>query len=128
LLLEIPNSSRLISTDVLQKVLNRFSRGKPFLLTGLVVTGGGAQSSVCLDIYVIDELLARTFGGFFRTVASVVGVVVVISGTAPVFLIMAIVFVFSHLSSCLPFDHVVLTLLLRVTSLFFIYKRIQSCE
>jgi hypothetical protein len=51
-----------------QTILNRFSR----------------------DVYVIDEVLARVFGGFFRTFASVIGTVVVITATAPVFLLVVV--------------------------------------
>lgn len=38
------------------------------------------------DIYVIDEVLARVTGGFFRTMAGVAGVVVVITASVPPFL------------------------------------------
>lgn len=43
-----------------------------------------------VDIYVIDERLAMTFGSFFRVVASVLGVVFVIGTSAPMFLAVAI--------------------------------------
>lgn len=39
------------------------------------------------DIYVIDEVLIRTFSGFFRTLASVGGVLVIIGFGAPVVLL-----------------------------------------
>ncbi|KDE07748.1 hypothetical protein MVLG_02020 [Microbotryum lychnidis-dioicae p1A1 Lamole] len=51
-------------TTPLGTILNRFSR----------------------DVYVVDEVLARVFGGFFRTAASVIGMVAVISTAAPAFL------------------------------------------
>jgi hypothetical protein len=39
------------------------------------------------DIYVIDEVLVRTFSGFFRTAASVFSVLFVIGMGAPVVLL-----------------------------------------
>ncbi|BGP00216.1 hypothetical protein NBRC10513v2_004440 [Rhodotorula toruloides] len=39
------------------------------------------------DIYVIDEVLARVFGGFARTLAAVFGMVAVITTSAPAFLV-----------------------------------------
>ncbi|BGP53294.1 hypothetical protein JCM8202v2_000853 [Rhodotorula sphaerocarpa] len=51
-------------TTPLGTILNRFSR----------------------DVYVIDEVLARVFGGFARTLAGVFGMVAVISTSAPAFL------------------------------------------
>ncbi|GAA5860287.1 hypothetical protein JCM3774_000370 [Rhodotorula dairenensis] len=51
-------------TTPLGTILNRFSR----------------------DVYVIDEVLARVFGGFARTLAGVFGMVAVISSSAPAFL------------------------------------------
>ncbi|KWU42263.1 P-loop containing nucleoside triphosphate hydrolase protein [Rhodotorula sp. JG-1b] len=52
-------------TTPLGTILNRFSR----------------------DVYVIDEVLARVFGGFARTLAGVFGMVAVISTSAPAFLL-----------------------------------------
>jgi ABC-type multidrug transport system fused ATPase/permease subunit len=52
-------------TTPLGTILNRFSR----------------------DIYVIDEVLARVFGSFFRTLAGIVSMIAVISYQAPAFLI-----------------------------------------
>lgn len=53
------------------------------------------------DVFVIDEVLSRVLGGFFRTVAAVVAVVAVVSWTVPPFLFI-----------CIP--------------LLLIYKQIQS--
>ncbi|KAG9086906.1 hypothetical protein FS749_003298, partial [Ceratobasidium sp. UAMH 11750] len=39
------------------------------------------------DQYVIDEVLIRVFGGFFRTMLVVTGIVVVVGGTFPLFLV-----------------------------------------
>lgn len=66
-------------TTPIGQVLNRFSR----------------------DVYVIDEVLARTFGGFFRTLAQVAGIIVVVSSGAPLYLVI-------------------------VVPVFFIYRRIQK--
>lgn len=52
-------------TTPLGTILNRFSR----------------------DVYVIDEVLARVFGSFFRTLAGIVSMIAVISYQAPAFLI-----------------------------------------
>lgn len=65
-------------TTPLGTILNRFSR----------------------DVYVIDEILARVFGGFARTLAGVLGMILVITSAAPTFLLV-------------------------VAPLMFIYKRIQ---
>ncbi|GAA5929198.1 hypothetical protein JCM1841_006231 [Sporobolomyces salmonicolor] len=66
-------------TTPLGTILNRFSR----------------------DIDVIDSALARVFGGFFRTLAGVFGMVAVISSSAPAFLLI-------------------------LAPVLFIYKRIQT--
>jgi ATP-binding cassette subfamily C (CFTR/MRP) protein 1 len=55
-------------------VLNRFSR----------------------DVYVIDEVLARVFGGFFRTFASVVGVIIVITSQVPLYIVVCIPIAFIY--------------------------------
>ncbi|BGP13132.1 hypothetical protein JCM10213v2_001051 [Rhodosporidiobolus nylandii] len=55
-------------------VLNRFSR----------------------DIYVIDEVLARVFGGFARTLAGVAGMIAVITFSAPAFLLVLIPVLFVY--------------------------------
>ncbi|GAA5830633.1 hypothetical protein JCM11251_002541 [Rhodosporidiobolus azoricus] len=55
-------------TTPLGTILNRFSR----------------------DVYVIDEVLARVFGGFARTLASVFGMLAVIAVSAPSFLLVLI--------------------------------------
>ncbi|KAI5478725.1 putative ABC metal ion transporter [Pseudohyphozyma bogoriensis] len=61
----IRSPMRFFETTPLGTILNRFSR----------------------DVYVIDEVLARVFGGFFRTMAGVLGMVAVITYSAPAFLI-----------------------------------------
>ncbi|KAK4053428.1 hypothetical protein OIV83_001593 [Microbotryomycetes sp. JL201] len=61
-------------TTPLGTILNRFSR----------------------DIYVIDEVLARVFGGFFRTMAGVIGMIVVITTGAPLFLLVAVPLLFVY--------------------------------
>ncbi|KEI41088.1 uncharacterized protein L969DRAFT_86336 [Mixia osmundae IAM 14324] len=61
-------------TTPIGTVLNRFSR----------------------DVAVCDEILARVFGGFFRTLASVIGVIVVISTSAPLFLVVVIPLLFAY--------------------------------
>ncbi|KAK4056218.1 hypothetical protein OIO90_002659 [Microbotryomycetes sp. JL221] len=61
-------------TTPLGTILNRFSR----------------------DVYVIDEVLARVFGGFFRTMAGVVGMIVVITTGAPLFLLVALPLLFIY--------------------------------
>lgn len=63
-------------TTPLGTILNRFSR----------------------DVYVIDEVLARVFGGFFRTMAGVVGMVVVITTGAPLFLLVLVPLLFIYKS------------------------------
>lgn len=70
-------------TTPIGQVLNRFSR----------------------DVYVVDEVLARTFGGFFRTLAQsvffllfltrltlrrVAGIIVVVSSAAPLYLVVVV--------------------------------------
>ncbi|KAG0152553.1 hypothetical protein CROQUDRAFT_55936 [Cronartium quercuum f. sp. fusiforme G11] len=72
-------SMAFFDTTPVGTILNRFSR----------------------DIFVIDEVLARVMGGFFRTVAGVVSVISVISFLLPPFLLV-----------CVP--------------LLWIYKQIQS--
>ncbi|SCV73559.1 BQ2448_7485 [Microbotryum intermedium] len=81
-------------TTPLGTILNRFSRGKR-AWTGLgnSVTGLKRLTRTCFctpDVYVVDEVLARVFGGFFRTAASVIGMIVVISAAAPAFLFVLI--------------------------------------
>ena len=53
------------------------------------------------DIYVIDEVLARVFGGFFRTMASVFGMIAVITSQAPAFLfvLVPVLFVYKQVQS-----------------------------
>ncbi|GAA6005323.1 hypothetical protein JCM10207_002938 [Rhodosporidiobolus poonsookiae] len=53
------------------------------------------------DIYVIDEVLARVFGGFARTLAGVFGMVAVISVSAPAFLLVLVplLFVYKNIQS-----------------------------
>ncbi|KAK4704436.1 hypothetical protein P7C70_g1781, partial [Phenoliferia sp. Uapishka_3] len=65
---------RFFETTPLGTILNRFSR----------------------DVYVIDEMLARVFGGFFRTLAGVFGMVAVISFSAPSFLIVFLPLMFVY--------------------------------
>jgi len=71
---------RFFETTPIGTILNRFSR----------------------DIYVIDEVLARTFGGFARTLAGVVGMIAVISSSAPAFLLILvpILFVYKRIQTC----------------------------
>ncbi|ORY80748.1 P-loop containing nucleoside triphosphate hydrolase protein, partial [Leucosporidium creatinivorum] len=61
-------------TTPLGTILNRFSR----------------------DVYVIDEVLARVFGGFFRTLASVFGMIAVIISQAPLFLLVLAPVLFAY--------------------------------
>lgn len=61
-------------TTPLGTILNRFSR----------------------DVYVIDEVLARVFGGFFRTMAGVIGMIMVISSAAPTFLFVIVPLMFVY--------------------------------
>ncbi|GAA5854514.1 hypothetical protein JCM9279_000825 [Rhodotorula babjevae] len=65
---------RFFETTPIGTILNRFSR----------------------DIYVIDEVLARTFGGFARTLAGVVGMIAVISSSAPAFLLILVPILFVY--------------------------------
>ncbi|KAM0749801.1 hypothetical protein T439DRAFT_39861 [Meredithblackwellia eburnea MCA 4105] len=65
---------RFFETTPLGTILNRFSR----------------------DVYVVDEVLARVFGGFFRTLAGVFGMVGVITFSAPQFLIVFIPLLFVY--------------------------------
>ncbi|GJN87677.1 hypothetical protein Rhopal_000632-T1 [Rhodotorula paludigena] len=61
-------------TTPLGTILNRFSR----------------------DVYVIDEVLARVFGGFARTLAGVFGMIFVIASSAPAFLIVLVPLLFIY--------------------------------
>ncbi|GAA5903406.1 hypothetical protein JCM6882_006539 [Rhodosporidiobolus microsporus] len=61
-------------TTPLGTILNRFSR----------------------DVYVIDEVLARVFGGFARTLASVFGMMAVIAVSAPSFLLVLVPLLFIY--------------------------------
>ncbi|GAA5821197.1 hypothetical protein JCM3770_005247 [Rhodotorula araucariae] len=65
---------RFFETTPIGTILNRFSR----------------------DIYVIDEVLARTFGGFARTLAGVIGMFAVISSSAPAFLVVLVPVLFVY--------------------------------
>lgn len=49
----------------------------------------------------IDEVLARVFGGFFRTMASVFGMIAVITSQAPAFLfvLVPVLFVYKQVQS-----------------------------
>lgn len=66
-------------TTPIGTILNRFSR----------------------DVYVIDEILARVFGGFFRTMAGVIGMVIVIVSAAPsfMFVVIPLMFVYKSIQS-----------------------------
>lgn len=54
------------------------------------------------DIYVIDEVLARVFGGFARTLAAVFGMVAVITTSAPAFLVVLapLILVYRQVQKC----------------------------
>ncbi|TNY24017.1 hypothetical protein DMC30DRAFT_371993 [Rhodotorula diobovata] len=65
---------RFFETTPIGTILNRFSR----------------------DIYVIDEVLARTFGGFARTIAGVFSMIAVISSSVPAFLLVLIPVLFVY--------------------------------
>jgi len=71
---------RFFETTPIGTILNRFSR----------------------DIYVIDEVLARTFGGFARTIAGVFSMIAVISSSVPAFLLVLIpvLFVYKRIQTC----------------------------
>lgn len=63
-------------TTPLGTILNRFSR----------------------DVLVIDETLARVFGGFARTLAGVFGMIAVIASSAPAFLLILVPVLFVYKS------------------------------
>lgn len=76
---------RFFETTPIGTILNRFSR----------------------DIYVIDEVLARTFGGFARTIAGVFSMIAVISSSVPAFLLVLIpvLFVYKRIQTCVLARH-----------------------
>jgi ATP-binding cassette subfamily C (CFTR/MRP) protein 1 len=84
-------------------ILNRFSRdiyvidGPSFSLAVSPLTIDRFSSSP------FSEVLARTFGGFFRTLAGVFGMVGVICASAPSFLLILI-------------------------PVLYLYKRVQTCD
>lgn len=53
-------------------------------------TVGAILNRFARDVYVADEMLGRVFGGFWRTAFQVLGVVLVISSSVPLFVLIVI--------------------------------------